>query len=325
MDGMTRQLYGRVIPSGARDLPAEGCHDAQVAAIRKRVGAGSVFLLASGGVDSTVTAVLLGRALGPDRLHLLHVDNGLMRKDESRGVLAAFRAAGLGRNLHFIDATEDFLGALAGVLEPEKKRRAIGDTFIHVFEREARRLGIEGHLLGQGTIYPDTIETGGTKRADTIKTHHNRVPIVEEMIRQGRVIEPLADLYKVEVRELGELLGLDRDLIWKHPFPGPGLGVRLLCSSGVPDRQDFARMEPEVRRIAIEIRPGRSRAAHPLGRGEGGPSGLRASGDVERRGELGNAHRNGRHDLPRSRGHQPLPLEPRPGKSGRLFPGRRDA
>lgn len=224
--------------------------DAQVAAIRERVGPGSVFLLASGGVDSTVTAVLLGRALGPDRLHLLHVDNGLMRKDESRGVLTAFRAAGLGRNLHFIDATDDFLGALAGVIEPEKKRRIIGDTFIRVFEREARRLGIEGHLLGQGTIYPDTIETGGTKRADTIKTHHNRVPIVEEMIRQGRVIEPLADLYKVEVRELGELLGLDRDLIWKHPFPGPGLGVRLLCSNGIPDRKDFARMEPEVKRIA---------------------------------------------------------------------------
>jgi len=224
--------------------------DAQVAKIRERVGNGSVFLLASGGVDSTVTAVLLGRALGPDRLHLLHVDNGLMRKDESRNVLAAFQAMGLGRNLHFLDASDDFLGALAGVVEPEKKRLIIGNTFIRVFEGEARRLGIEGHLLGQGTIYPDTIETGGTKRADTIKTHHNRVPIVEEMIRQGRVIEPLADLYKVEVRELGELLGLDRDLIWKHPFPGPGLGVRLLCSDGVPDRKDFDRMAPEVRRIA---------------------------------------------------------------------------
>jgi GMP synthase (glutamine-hydrolysing) len=224
--------------------------DAQVAKIRERVGSGSVFLLASGGVDSTVTAVLLGRALGPDRLHLLHVDNGLMRKDESRNVLAAFQAMGLGRNLHFLDASDDFLGALAGVVEPEKKRLIIGNTFIRVFEGEARRLGIEGHLLGQGTIYPDTIETGGTKRADTIKTHHNRVPIVEEMIRQGRVIEPLADLYKVEVRELGELLGLDRDLIWKHPFPGPGLGVRLLCSDGVPDRKDFDRMAPEVRRIA---------------------------------------------------------------------------
>ncbi len=224
--------------------------DSQVAKIRERVGAGSVFLLASGGVDSTVTAVLLGRALGSDRLHILHVDNGLMRKDESRGVLAAFQAMDLGRNLHFIDATDEFLGALAGVIEPEKKRRAIGDTFIRVFEREARRLGIEDHLLGQGTIYPDTIETGGTKRADTIKTHHNRVPIIEEMIRQDRVIEPLADLYKVEVRELGELLGLDKDLIWKHPFPGPGLGVRLLCSDGVPDRKDFDRMAPEVRRIA---------------------------------------------------------------------------
>jgi len=230
-----------------------GYVDEQIACIRERVGSGSVFLLASGGVDSTVTAVLLGRALGPDRLHLLHVDNGLMRKDESRNVLAAFKVAGLDRNLHFVDASDQFLAALAGVVEPEKKRLIIGNTFIAVFEREARRLGLGGYLLGQGTIYPDTIETGGTKRADTIKTHHNRVPLIEEMIKQGRVIEPLSDLYKVEVRELGELLGLDRDLVWKHPFPGPGLGVRLLCSSGEPDRKDFGRMLPAVRAIAAKF------------------------------------------------------------------------
>jgi len=230
-----------------------GYVEEQIARIRERVGSGSVFLLASGGVDSTVTAVLLGRALGPDRLHLLHVDNGLMRKDESRKVLAAFKAAGLDRNLHFVDASDDFLAALSGVVEPEKKRLIIGNTFIAVFEREARRLGFEGYLLGQGTIYPDTIETGGTKRADTIKTHHNRVPIIEEMIKQGRVIEPLSDLYKVEVRELGELLGLDKDLVWKHPFPGPGLGVRLLCSTGVLDIKDFDLMRPAVRAIAAKF------------------------------------------------------------------------
>ena len=108
-----------------------------------------------------------------------------------------------------------------------------------MFEREARRLGIEDHLLGQGTIYPDTIETGGTKRADTIKTHHNRVPVIEQMIEAGRVVEPLAELYKVEVRELGEQLGIPHDMIWRHPFPGPGLGVRLLCSTGVEDREGF--------------------------------------------------------------------------------------
>jgi GMP synthase (glutamine-hydrolysing) len=222
----------------------------QIERVRQQVGDGSVFLLASGGVDSTVAARLFGQAIGPDRLHLLHVDNGLMRKDESRLVLALLEQLGLGSNLHFVDATADFLGALDGVVEPEKKRRIIGDTFVRVFEREARRLGIEGHLLGQGTIYPDTIETGGTKRADTIKTHHNRVPIIEELIARGKVVEPLAELYKVEVRELGERLGIPHDVIWRHPFPGPGLGVRLLCSRGVEDREGFEAIEPAAREVA---------------------------------------------------------------------------
>jgi GMP synthase (glutamine-hydrolysing) len=222
----------------------------QIERVRVQVGEGSVFLLASGGVDSTVAAKLFGEAIGSERLHLLHVDNGMMRKDESRKVLAMFRDLGLGEHLHFIDATDDFLAALEGVIDPERKRRIIGDEFIQAFEREARRLGIEGHLLGQGTIYPDTIETGGTKRADTIKTHHNRVPIVEEMIRAGRVVEPLADLYKVEVRELGERLGISREALWRHPFPGPGLGVRLLCSDGVPDTEGLDTIAEEARRVA---------------------------------------------------------------------------
>jgi GMP synthase (glutamine-hydrolysing) len=238
--------------------------DDQVERIRARVGADSVFLLASGGVDSTVSAKLLGLAIGPERLHLLHVDNGLMRKDESRLVLEAYRSIGLGRNLHFVDASADFLAALEGLVAPEDKRLAIGNTFISVFEREGRRLGIEDHLLGQGTIYPDTIETGGTKRADTIKTHHNRVPLVEEMIARGKVIEPLAELYKVEVRELGETLGLPKEIVWKHPFPGPGLAVRLLCSEGRPDTAEFERLVPEVQQaaarfgLAAEIMPIRS-------------------------------------------------------------------
>lgn len=204
----------------------------QLERIREQVGERSVFLLASGGVDSTVAAKLFSMAIGPERLHLLHVDNGLMRKDESRSVLEMFRKLGLDRDLHFIDASDDFLGALGSTVDPEKKRTLIGNTFIEVFEREARRLGIEDHLLGQGTIYPDTIETGGTKRADTIKTHHNRVPIVEQLIARGKVVEPLADLYKVEVRELAEKLEIPSEAVWRHPFPGPGLGVRLLCSDG---------------------------------------------------------------------------------------------
>jgi len=219
----------------------------QVEKIRAQVGDNSVFLLASGGVDSTVAAKLFAEALGSERLNLLHVDNGLMRKDESAAVVEMFNELGLGKNFHFIDATDTFLRALEGKIEPEDKRRAIGDTFIAVFESEARRLGIEDHLLGQGTIYPDTIETGGTKRADTIKTHHNRVPIIEEMIAAGKVIEPLADLYKVEVRELGEKMGIAHDMIWRHPFPGPGLGVRLLCSDGqVTDADNLADIAPAV-------------------------------------------------------------------------------
>lgn len=224
--------------------------DEQVERVRAQVGDRSVFLLASGGVDSTVAARLFGLAIGPGRLHLLHVDNGLMRKGESRKVLDSLRALGLGEHLHFVDAGDTFLGALEGAVEPERKRQIIGDTFVEVFEREARRLGIEDHLLGQGTIYPDTIETGGTRRADTIKTHHNRVPVIERMIEAGRVVEPLAELYKVEVRELGEQLGIPHEMIWRHPFPGPGLGVRLLCSKGVEDREGFGDIEPRVAALA---------------------------------------------------------------------------
>ena len=222
----------------------------QVERVRAQVGHRSVFLLASGGVDSTVAAKLFGLAIGPERLHLLHVDNGLMRKEESRAVIGMLQSLGLGEHLHFVDAGDVFLKALEGVSEPERKRQIIGDTFVEVFEREARRLGIEDHLLGQGTIYPDTIETGGTKRADTIKTHHNRVPVIERMIEAGRVVEPLAELYKVEVRELGEQLGIPHDMIWRHPFPGPGLGVRLLCSGGAEDREGFAEIEPQVEALA---------------------------------------------------------------------------
>ena len=218
--------------------------DEQVDRIRAQVGDESVFLLASGGVDSTVAAVIIEKALGPDRLHLLHIDNGLMRKEESARVLERFRLMGLGEHLHFVDASETFLEALTGLVDPEEKRRAIGDTFVTVFQEAARKLQIENHLLGQGTLYPDTIETGGTRRADVIKTHHNRVPIIEKMIEEGKVVEPLTELYKVEVRELGERLGISDELLWRHPFPGPGLGVRLLCNNGEADRTGFDTSEP---------------------------------------------------------------------------------
>lgn len=239
---------------GCRPTWTMDCYlDEQVARIRAQAGDRSVFLLASGGVDSTVAARVIVEALGVERLNLLHVDNGLMRKGESETVLQMLRFIGLGQNLHFVDASNDFLTALRGVVEPEEKRRIIGDTFIHVFEREAARLGLEEHILAQGTIYPDTIETGGTRRAHVIKTHHNRVPMIERMIAQGRVVEPLVDLYKVEVRELGERLGLPEEVLSRHPFPGPGLGVRLLCSNGRPDTEGFDVIMPKVEEIAARF------------------------------------------------------------------------
>ena len=191
-----------------------------------------VFLLVSGGVDSTVAFALLNRALGPERVLGLHIDNGLMRKNESADVLDFMQREGF-HNLKVRDATDDFLNALKRLHAPEKKRKAIGDTFLTVKDLALAELNLnpDEWLLAQGTIYPDTIESGGTKHASVIKTHHNRVGAILELLAKGLVVEPLADLYKDEVRELGLLLGIPPHLIWRHPFPGPGLGVRLLCST----------------------------------------------------------------------------------------------
>lgn len=201
--------------------------------LRGQVGTRNVFLLVSGGVDSTVAFVLLNRILGKDRVMGLHIDNGLMRLNESRGV-EEFLTAERMDNLKVVDAAGKFLGNLAGIADPETKRRIIGDTFLDVKDDSIASLNLDPDrwLLAQGTIYPDTIESGGTRNADLIKTHHNRVAAIVEMLEQGKIIEPLADLYKDEVRALGEELGIPRDLVWRHPFPGPGLGVRLLCSPG---------------------------------------------------------------------------------------------
>ena len=232
----------------------------RAAALSDEVGDRRVLLLVSGGVDSTVAAKLFERALGASRLELLHIDNGLMRKDESARVVERLTAIGLGPSLHHVDATPEFLAALEGLTHPEEKRRAIGDMFVKVFEREAKRLGLGEVLLGQGTIYPDTIETGGTKRAHVIKTHHNRVPIIQEMMRAGKVIEPLKDLYKVEVRDLGRALGLDPESIDRHPFPGPGLGIRVAAEREVPGEYD----EPRLRADFEEVLRGTGLRGIPL-------------------------------------------------------------
>ena len=200
--------------------------------IRAAVGDRDVLLLASGGVDSTVCAWLISRAVGPDRLYLLHIDTGLMRLDESRQVVEWFEDHDVSRHVIHRDASQEFLAALAGEADPEAKRVIIGSAFVDILDREVRRIDLNRVVMAQGTIYPDTIESGGSKRAAVIKTHHNRVPVIQQMVESGRMIEPLRDLYKVEVRQLGHTLGIPPEALDRHPFPGPGLGVRVLCHDG---------------------------------------------------------------------------------------------
>jgi GMP synthase (glutamine-hydrolysing) len=161
----------------------------------------------------------------------IYVDTGLMREGETEYVRRLF--AQLGATAFHIEAAEgEFLGALAGVCDPEKKRHIIGEQFVAVQERLlSTGHFLDGHwILGQGTIYPDTIESGGTARADLIKTHHNRVAGIQKLIETGRIIEPLSSFYKDEVREIGAELGIPGEFLHRHPFPGPGLAIRCLCS-----------------------------------------------------------------------------------------------
>ena len=189
----------------------------QVSEIRAQVGEKKVLLALSGGVDSSVVAALLIKAIGK-QLVCVHVNHGLMRKGESEQVLEVFGKA-LDANLIYIDATDRFLDLLAGVAEPEKKRKIIGGEFIKVFDEEAAKLdGIE--FLAQGTIYPDVLESDG------VKAHHNVGGLPEDM--QMELVEPVKLLFKDEVRVVGEVLGLPHNMVYRQPFPGPGLGVRCL-------------------------------------------------------------------------------------------------
>jgi GMP synthase (glutamine-hydrolysing) len=192
--------------------------------IRDTVGGRSVFFFVSGGVDSSVAYTLCTRALGRDRVRGVYVDTGLMREGETSFV------SRLGVTVE--QAGEQFLSALAGVTDPERKRHIIGEEFVRVQERiiEARHISEENWILGQGTIYPDTIESGGTAKAAVIKTHHNRVAGIQKLIESGRIVEPLKSFYKDEVREVGRELGLPAELLERHPFPGPGLAIRCLCA-----------------------------------------------------------------------------------------------
>jgi GMP synthase (glutamine-hydrolysing) len=199
--------------------------------IRETAGSRNVFFFVSGGVDSTVAFTLCLRALGPDRVHGTYVDTGFMREGETEFVREMFVKLGA-RRFEVVSAESQFLSALTGITDPEEKRMVIGAKFVEVQERilESEHF-LDGHwILGQGTIYPDTIESGGTKKADKIKTHHNRVEGIQKLIDSNRILEPLTQFYKDEVREIGARLDIPPDLLERHPFPGPGLAIRCLCS-----------------------------------------------------------------------------------------------
>lgn len=202
----------------------------EIQRIRDLVGpTAEVIGAVSGGVDSTVAAKLMTEAIG-DRFHAILVDNGVLRLNEA-AIVKETLGEGLGINLSVVDASDEFLDKLKGVTDPEKKRKIIGNTFIHVFEREAAKIhpksGEEIEFLLQGTLYPDVIESISFKGpSQTIKTHHNVGGLLEDM--KLKLIEPLRELFKDEVRHLGELLGISHELVWRHPFPGPGIAIRVL-------------------------------------------------------------------------------------------------
>lgn len=241
------------ICNAARTWTMGNYADVLMADLRAQVGERNVFLLVSGGVDSSVAFVLCNRALGADRVLGLHIDNGFMRARETAAVKTFLNKEGFD-NLMVEDASDDFLLSVEGLTDPEAKREAIGRTFLAVKDdvMATLHLNAEDWVLAQGTLYPDTIESGGSTHAALIKTHHNRIGMIDELIAQGKVVEPLAQLYKDEVRELGRELGLPDHLIWRHPFPGPGLAVRCLCSDGRGPKDEVKVAERAASAIAAE-------------------------------------------------------------------------
>ena len=216
----------------------------------------NVLLFLSGGVDSTVAFALLNKALGQKRVLGLHIDNGFMRKNESAKVCESYKKFGF-ENFIARDASQSFLQAVAGLVDPQKKRMAVGENFISVRDQfvAEQKLDEENWLLAQGTLYPDIIESGGTKNSNTIKTHHNRVAGIQALLEKGMIIEPLKDLYKDEVRTIGKALGLSDELVMRHPFPGPGLSINVLCSDGnLPPEQieEMQKAQAELDAIKIE-------------------------------------------------------------------------
>jgi len=212
--------------------------------IRRAAKDRRVLFFLSGGVDSTVAYALTVKAIGPEQVHGVYVDTGFMRLDETREIQEAFSHLGYGR-VDVVAARGQFLSGLRNVVDPEKKRQIIGKLFVDVQEQVVEREEFGGHdwILGQGTIYPDRIESGASSNSAVIKTHHNRVESIEKLIEEGRILEPLEDFYKDEVRKLGRVLGLPDNLVWRHPFPGPGLAIRCLCANSTSKVQADAAID----------------------------------------------------------------------------------
>lgn len=199
--------------------------------LRQQVGEHNVLMFLSGGVDSSVAFALLNEALSKERVLGLFIDNGFLRLNEAEQILQRYEQLGYD-NVVGRDYSEAFLEAIAGEVDPQRKRHQVGNTFLAVREKllEELKLNPDEWLLGQGTLYPDIIESGGTEHAKVIKSHHNRVDAIQDLIAKGQVVEPLKELYKDEVRRVGDLLGLPKEIVWRHPFPGPGLSINVLCS-----------------------------------------------------------------------------------------------
>lgn len=199
----------------------------------------------SGGVDSSVAATIVSKAIG-DNLKCIFVDHGLLRKDEAKSVMETYKDLGL--NVKMVDKSEEFLGLLKGVDDPEEKRKIIGNHFVEVFEEEAKKIGGAKYLV-QGTIYPDVIESGKDK-ASVIKSHHNVGGLPEDMDFVG-LIEPLRELFKDEVRAVGEAIGVPHDMVWRQPFPGPGLAIRVMGEI-TKDKLEIVRETDAILREEIE-------------------------------------------------------------------------